>query len=72
MPATRKPGLHLVRRSGVTQTLARETMRTHPTLIAAMLLRRGAVDAMLCGTSTFSAHLNHVLKVIGACVRLAP
>ena len=41
----------LVRRSGVTQTLAREAMRTRPTLIAAMLLRRGAVDAMLCGTS---------------------
>ena len=41
-------------------------MRTHPTLIAAMLLRRGAVDAMLCGTSgAFSGHLNHVLKVIG-------
>ena len=56
----------LVRRSGVTQTLAREAMRTHPTLIAAMLLRRGAVDAMLCGTSgAFSGHLNYVLKVIG-------
>jgi malate dehydrogenase (oxaloacetate-decarboxylating)(NADP+) len=56
----------LVRRSGVTQTLARETMRTHPTLIAAMMLRRGAVDAMLCGTSgAFSGHLNDVLKVIG-------
>src|SRR4249919_2491031 len=56
----------LARRSGVTQTLAREAMRTHPTLIAAMLLRRGAVDAMLCGTSgAFSGHLNYVLKVIG-------
>jgi malate dehydrogenase (oxaloacetate-decarboxylating)(NADP+) len=56
----------LVRRSGVTQTLAREAMRTHPTLIAAMMLRRGAVDAMLCGTSgAFWGHLNHVLKVIG-------
>ena len=54
----------LVRRSGVTQTLAREAMRTHPTLIAAMML--GAVDAMLCGTSgAFWGHLNHVLKVIG-------
>jgi malate dehydrogenase (oxaloacetate-decarboxylating)(NADP+) len=56
----------LARRSGVTQTLAREAMRTRPTLIAAMLLRRGAVDAMLCGTSgAFSGHLNDVLKVIG-------
>jgi malate dehydrogenase (oxaloacetate-decarboxylating)(NADP+) len=50
----------------VTQALAREAMRTRPTLIAAMLLRRGAVDAMLCGTSgAFSGHLNYVLKVIG-------
>ena len=57
---------NLVRRSGVTQALAREAMRTRPTLIAAMLLRRGAVDAMLCGTSgAFSDHLNYVLKVIG-------
>src|SRR2546430_3752615 len=56
----------LVRRSGVTQALAREAMRTRPTLIAAMLLRRGNVDAMLCGTSgAFSGHLNYVLKVIG-------
>ena len=57
---------NLVRRSGVTQALAREAMRTRPTLIGAMLLRRGAVDAMLCGTSgAFSGHLNYVLKVIG-------
>ena len=57
---------NLVRRSGVTQALAREALRTRPTLIAAMLLRRGAVDAMLCGTSgAFSGHLNYVLKVIG-------
>ena len=56
----------LVRRSGVTQTLAREGMRNRSTLIAAMLLRRGDVDAMLCGTSgAFDEHLNHVRQVIG-------
>jgi malate dehydrogenase (oxaloacetate-decarboxylating)(NADP+) len=56
----------LVRRSGVTQTLAREGMRNRSTLIAAMLLRRGDVDAMLCGTSgAFAEHLNYVRQVIG-------
>ena len=56
----------LVRRSGVTQTLAREGMRNRSTLIAAMLLRRGDVDAMLCGTSgAFAEHLNYERQVIG-------
>src|SRR5215216_6049097 len=36
----------LVRRNGVTQALAREAMRNRSTLIGAMLLRRGDVDAM--------------------------
>jgi malate dehydrogenase (oxaloacetate-decarboxylating)(NADP+) len=35
-------------------------------LIAAMLLRRGDVDSMLCGTSgAFYDHLNYVCQVIG-------
>jgi malate dehydrogenase (oxaloacetate-decarboxylating)(NADP+) len=47
-------------------TLAREGMRNRSTLIAAMLLRRGDVDAMLCGTSgAFAEHLNYVRQVIG-------
>jgi malate dehydrogenase (oxaloacetate-decarboxylating)(NADP+) len=56
----------LVRRAGVTQTLAKEAMRNRSTLIAAMLLRRGDVDCMLCGTSgAFYDHLNYVCQVIG-------
>jgi malate dehydrogenase (oxaloacetate-decarboxylating)(NADP+) len=56
----------LTRRAGVTQALAREAMRNRSTLIAAMLLRRGDVDCMLCGTSgAFYHHLNHVREVIG-------
>ena len=56
----------LTRRGGVTQALAREAMRNRSTLIAAMLLRRGDVDCMLCGTSGgFYDHLNHVRQVIG-------
>ncbi len=57
----------LARRRGVTQALARDAMRNRSTLIAAMLLRRGDVDAMLCGTSgAFNDHLNYVRQMIGA------
>jgi len=56
----------LVRREGVTQALASEAMRNRSTLIAAMLLRRGDVDSMLCGTSgAFYDHLSYVRQVIG-------
>jgi malate dehydrogenase (oxaloacetate-decarboxylating)(NADP+) len=50
----------------VTMPIAREAMRTRPTLIGAILLRRGDVDAMLCGTTgTFDEHLRYVSEVIG-------
>jgi malate dehydrogenase (oxaloacetate-decarboxylating)(NADP+) len=56
----------LTRRAGVTQALAREAMRNRTTLITAMLLRRGDVDCMLCGTSgAFYDHLDYVRQVIG-------
>ena len=56
----------LVRRSGVTQALAKEAVRNRSTLIAAMLLRRGDVDSMLCGTSgAFYDHLKYLRQVIG-------
>src|SRR4029450_11019645 len=55
-------------REGVTQALASEAMRNRSTLIAAMLLRRGDVDSMLCGTSgAFYDHLSYVRQVIGLC-----
>jgi malate dehydrogenase (oxaloacetate-decarboxylating)(NADP+) len=41
-------------------------MRSRPTLIGTMLVRRGDGDALLCGTSgRFSDHLNYVRDVIG-------
>jgi malate dehydrogenase (oxaloacetate-decarboxylating)(NADP+) len=56
----------LARRSGVTQALAQEAVRNRSTLIAAMLLRRGDVDSMLCGTSgAFYDHLKYLRQVIG-------
>jgi malate dehydrogenase (oxaloacetate-decarboxylating)(NADP+) len=56
----------LNRRRGVTEAIAREEMRSRASLIAAMLLRRGDVDAMLCGTvGAFDEHLHYVQEVIG-------
>ena len=56
----------LVRRKGVSQAIAKEEARSRPTLIGAMLVRRGDVDAMLCGTyGTYTEHLRYVRDVIG-------
>ena len=56
----------LARRKGVNRPQALEEMRTRPTLIGAMLLRRGDVDGMLCGTfGNYADHLRYVRTVIG-------
>jgi malate dehydrogenase (oxaloacetate-decarboxylating)(NADP+) len=56
----------LTKRKGVTLAIAREAMRTRPTLIGAILLKRGDVDAMLCGTTgVYAEHLRFVCDVIG-------
>ncbi|MGL4290810.1 MAG: NADP-dependent malic enzyme, partial [Phreatobacter sp.] len=57
---------HLARRDGVTEAMARHAMLNRPSLIASMLLRRGDVDAMLCGVvGAFQDHLQDVRAVIG-------
>jgi malate dehydrogenase (oxaloacetate-decarboxylating)(NADP+) len=56
----------MMKRAGVTMSMAREEMRSRQTLIAAMYLRRGYVDAMLCGMrGTFDEHLRYVSCAIG-------
>jgi malate dehydrogenase (oxaloacetate-decarboxylating)(NADP+) len=56
----------LMGRQGVTPGLAKRLMRSDTTLIGTMLLRRGDVDAMLCGTvGRHPQHLRHVADVIG-------
>ncbi len=53
-------------RMGVTPEIAKQRLRSDTTLIGAMLLRRGDVDAMLCGTAGRHAqHLEAVADVIG-------
>jgi malate dehydrogenase (oxaloacetate-decarboxylating)(NADP+) len=56
----------LVRRKGVTRPMAKEEAWSRPTLIGAMLVRRGDADAMLCGAhGTYGEHLRYVRDVIG-------
>ncbi|MCX7896900.1 MAG: NADP-dependent malic enzyme [Rhodocyclaceae bacterium] len=56
----------LMGRSGVTPDMAKQALRTDTTLIGAMLLQRGDVDAMLCGLiGRHAEHLRHVENVIG-------
>ncbi len=53
-------------RKGVTAQLAKIEMRRRLTLIGAMLLHKGEVDGLLCGTwGTTSMHLHYIDQVIG-------
>src|SRR5215208_6626605 len=56
----------LGRRRGLERDFAAAEVRRNGTLIAAVLLRQGRVDGMLCGTfGPYRAHLRHVADVIG-------
>ncbi|MEI8145341.1 MAG: NADP-dependent malic enzyme [Alphaproteobacteria bacterium] len=53
-------------RQGVTPDAARTIMRTSTSVIAAVALERGDVDAMICGVEgRFTSHLRHIRQVIG-------
>ena len=56
----------IARRKGVSRSQAMEDMRIRPTLVGAMMVRRGEADAMLCGTvGNYADHLKYVRNVIG-------
>ena len=56
----------LVERKGVTPEGAQTVVRTRNTVIAAVAVRRGDADAMICGvTGRYHRHLAHVRDVIG-------
>lgn len=56
----------IMARRGVTQQFAKIELRRRLTLIGAMLLHKGEVDGMLCGTwGTTAMHLKHVDELIG-------
>jgi malate dehydrogenase (oxaloacetate-decarboxylating)(NADP+) len=53
-------------RQGVTPDMAKQAVRSDNTLIGTLLLKRGYVDAMLCGVvGRHAQHLKHVADVIG-------
>jgi len=56
----------MTERKGVTVQVAKIEMRRRLTLIGAMLLAKGEVDGMLCGTwGTTANHLHYIDQVIG-------
>ncbi|HMW22325.1 MAG TPA: NADP-dependent malic enzyme [Burkholderiaceae bacterium] len=56
----------LTDRKGVTEQFAKIEMRRRLTLIASMLVHKGEVDGMICGTwGSTAQHLNHVDQIIG-------
>ena len=56
----------MTERKGVTVQVAKIEMRRRLTLIGAMLLHKGDVDGMICGTwGTTAMHLHYIDQVIG-------
>ncbi|MFP4161955.1 MAG: NADP-dependent malic enzyme [Ectothiorhodospira sp.] len=53
-------------RRGITPDLAKQQIRSNNTLIAALLLKNGEADAMICGmVGQHAYHLKHIDDVIG-------
>jgi malate dehydrogenase (oxaloacetate-decarboxylating)(NADP+) len=56
----------MTERKGITEQFAKIEMRRRLTLITCMLLHKGEVDGMICGTwGTTAQHLAHIDQVIG-------
>lgn len=56
----------LMKRKGVTPQDARDVLRSNTTAIAALLVRRGEADAMLCGLAgEYHDHLSQVKDILG-------
>ncbi|TAN09352.1 MAG: NADP-dependent malic enzyme [Burkholderiaceae bacterium] len=56
----------LTERKGITAQVAKIEMRRRLTLIGSMLLRKGEVDGLICGTwGTTANHLHYIDQVIG-------
>ncbi len=56
----------LLERQGVTPDTARTIMRTNTTAIAAVAVRRGDADSMICGTAgQYRWHLSWVERILG-------
>lgn len=57
----------IMARRGVTPAAAKAIVRSRGTVIAALMVKRGEADAMLCGiVGKYQGKLKHVIDVIGA------
>jgi malate dehydrogenase (oxaloacetate-decarboxylating)(NADP+) len=57
---------HMTQRMGITAQVAKIEMRRRLTLIGSMLLHKGDVDGLICGTwGNTSMHLHYIDQVIG-------
>jgi malate dehydrogenase (oxaloacetate-decarboxylating)(NADP+) len=58
--------LKVAGRKGVTPDVAATVARTSPSVIGALALRRGEVDALLCGLEgRFASRLKHIRDIVG-------
>jgi malate dehydrogenase (oxaloacetate-decarboxylating)(NADP+) len=58
--------LKVAGRKGVTPDVARNVVRSSPTVIAALALHRGDVDALICGLEgRFTSRLEHIRDIVG-------
>jgi malate dehydrogenase (oxaloacetate-decarboxylating)(NADP+) len=58
--------LQIMARKGVSPPAAKAIVRSRSTVVAALMVKRGEADAMLCGiVGKFSGKLKHVIDVIG-------
>lgn len=56
----------LMERSGVSPEYAANVIRTRPTALGALLVRRGEADALICGTQgAYARHIRYLCDVIG-------
>jgi len=56
----------LMERNGVTPAMAKNLIRTDTTAIGAVMLEKGEVDGLICGTvGDYSTHLHNIVDVVG-------
>jgi malate dehydrogenase (oxaloacetate-decarboxylating)(NADP+) len=56
----------LMERKGVSPDFARSLVRTRTSVIAALMVRRGEADTMLCGAvGQYQRHLRHLVDILG-------
>jgi len=57
---------HIMERAGVTTSVAKNTLRTNFTVIAAMMVKLKDADGMVCGSiGQYGSHSTHVQSILG-------